>query len=496
MLLQSNEDPPLGSSPVSTLAYTDLECDKQLLSADQIISRWDFDRHQLARNVDSSKLANPWKNVVPQDYLCKCHLGKEHKSYEDGSCAGCAVGSRLFHREMMKLEEPFTIQAGSYKDHKMIIYSQSGHLAGYTVDKYAKQSAIDVLGHLSNLDLCTPSLNKNVNDMTFWACKGSPQEHYILVSAFLQNELHKNGLPYELSFRWVFQCRDTFNIVESIHPLGTGTLKELVKNGEYLEMPRSPTARSSPTVPFNTKVIRGIIFQLAATLKAYGEYILTHGDASIYNLAFCKTPISYEYAGLKVESPLTLYVIPSNNTSLSTIDNKDQLIRIFHPGSKLHQVIDIKMLPQIEVMPILGAKEIETCLPTDDLTEFQNPCTEEYLQNEIMTYKLNPTSYQAYVRNLGIPLFEGSYDLYAFWAGLMCEDVFYTGIKKDKQLMDVWQDLFDYKEYEDMMNDLKLLRQRPANEISPTSDELLEVLSKYHLRCDALNHVWNQLVKI
>lgn len=498
--------PSLRSIPGKIIEYGNISCEGTLLSADQIILRWGTDRHSIARCVSSSKLSDPWTGLVSQDDSCGCRLGDTGKPFTCPiACTGCNVSSRLFKKGDIVQEHPFTIQVGKYIGTKYALHSfKKGLDVGFGFKGYERTDAPMVVGsllldHMSALQACETSFSTHVQNTSFWACKGSPIEHYIMISCFLENEMHKGGFPTIPTFRWSFQCDGNINVVEEVLSLGKGTLTGVSSVSEYVESPRSPTARSSPITPLTSDTSRGIILQLVSTLHFLNRYAFTHGSPSLNCLGFSKTPSAYIYDDVKISSPVGLRIIPSTTSALSAAGINGSAVRIYHPGLILDQSVNHKLLPKIVITPFIGIKQSDSfCNASsraDSLVVMSNPCLPEYIRLRIIGYKIgsNTNSFTSYVQHLGIPLFHSSFDLYAFWVALMCESPFYQAVHNDQPLLDIWRQLWNPSEYDTMMNELQIVRQRSEHDVPLAPSDIVTFVSSYYLRCDALENTWQHL---
>ncbi|CAH6418847.1 Hypothetical protein POVN_LOCUS571 [uncultured virus] len=496
MSVQASTDKPL--------SYQTIACESKLRSADQIITRWSKDRHQLARAVTSGAIAHPTKDILAKSGTCACQMSKKRKAFVDnGACVGCDLLSRLFRNGEITTATPFVVQVGAFTGHRFVAKNFKGGLevvkgfAGYEETSYPAKVGAELLQLLSSMQACETSFSEHIKNTVFWACKGSQVEHYMTVSSFMENELNKARLPTTPVFRWAFMCQDDIDVVDEVPSLSRGTLAEITSISEYIETPRSPTARSSPTLPLTNETMRGLLRQLISTLKFFSGYVFTHGSPSLHSLGFSKTPAAYIYDDVKVTSPVGLHVIPSGTSSFSAVKPDGTTLRLYHPGTSFHTSVDYKMLPRITVAPCFGYKGAacgeSKCVAASETTV---PCLAEYASLRVITYKIgaSPAGFAKYVQHLGIPLFYSSFDVYAFWMALMCEEAFYLAVQNDTQILRIWKQLFLPDEYDALMADVRSLRQRTSTATSPSSEELLERLAKYHLRCDALEHTW-QLLK-
>ena len=536
--------PSTPSKTAKPVPYSQFDCEDTLLTADQILTRWRSDRIALAKAINPVTLPNPWTGIISRDSECLCRAGTLKKPFlSAGTCTGCGTLSRLFKYGEITTSAPIMVQVGEYTGMRLVVtHLRRGVNIGYGLSGYKQTVLPAVLGSrllddLATYQACEESLAANVQDTQFWACQGSPVDHYVLISCFLENELRKDGIPTTPVLKWVFECQGDVNMVEEVPSLGKGTLAEITAIPEYVESPRSPTARSSPVLPLTTEVSRGLLLQLVSTLRFLSRYAFTHGTPSLASLGFSKTPAAYIYDGVTIASPITLRLIPGSSTSLSATGGPPpQVLRLYYPGTLFAQSTDISLLPKIEVEPFFNVKRpSEGCVNSTDPaapTVLSNPCLPEYVSRRVICYRVGDAdtktrieslpspekiphlpslikerlsstvveaglgprqfSFASYVRHLGIPLFHSSFDLYAFWTALMCEEAFYLAVHNDQILIDTWRQLFDISEYEGLMADIQRVRHR-RSEGSLSADEILTLLSKRHLRCDALEHTWGTL---
>lgn len=505
---------PLLGSQGEVKQYNQVSCLDTLLSADNIISRWQYDRRLIAKAIKIETLADPWTSIISKDNACLCGLNQQGRAFTSpGACVGCNVLSRLFNKGEVVLDTATLIQAGHYTGVKISIHKfkrgvDTAHgLVGYENKQLPAILGAQLLTEFASMQACENTFSSHVQDTSFWACKGSMIEHYILVSCFLENALRKMGFSTLPTFRWVYECRGDMNVIEEIPNLGRGSLEKIITNPDY----RSPALRagSEKRLELNPDTCRGILLQLISTLHFYNRYAVTHGSPCIQNLGFSRAPAAYMYEDVRISSPITLHVIPSGTTSLSTFSGDNKVVRVYHPGASFNQSVDYKLLPRIEVSSFLGLKHgeagAEVCVapsvsptpsrPSSGEGLFTVPCLPEYLRMRTIGYKIgsNTASFTTYVRHLGIPLFHSSFDLYAFWTALMCEEPFYLAVSNDRVILDIWKQLFDPSYYNDLMKDIQAVHRRASGSPSLGADQIVTLLSKYFLRCDALDYTWARI---
>ena len=112
-------------------------------------------------------------------------------------------------------------------------------------------------------------------------------------------------------------------------------------------------------------------------------------------------------------------------------------------------------------------------------------------------YKLNisptyvkPNRIFIYLQHMGVPLYQSSFDAYSFMVLLMSEPVFYRTVKADLKLSEIWESMWMPEEYEDVIQGLENLH-RTDKDI--TALQIVQFLSRFRLRCDGIEMVWQQL---
>jgi hypothetical protein len=473
-------------SKTPLIKYSDILCEGTLHSADQIINRWNIDRYLLAKSVSTTHLVDPFSNILSKDDSCKCQLGIGGKPFTlPKTCAGCLISSRLYHKGDIIPDQEFTINFGTHVGLKLkLITFKKGinlscGLKGYSISKLNQHDRSQIIQELSQMRACENSFNIHVQNTIFWESEGA-LDQYIMVSSFLEHEFEKVGIPVTPIFKWAFQCDCNINIIDEVPSLGRGTFDEIRAENKYLS--------NKFLIP---EISEGIILQLVSTLHFLSTYAFVHSNPCLHYLGFSKTPVNYIYDGVTISSKIGLRLIPSGCSSISAADDKE-IIRIYHPGSLLIQSADYTQVPKIETMPFITLNNSSSkCSSTKKSKKLlNNPCMSEYLNISTVCYKIgNVNNFEHYIRHLGIPLFYSSFDLYCFFTALMCEELFYNSVKGSK-LANLWKKLWLPNEYSDMMINLRIFQEKKE---PPQFKKILIFLSKYYLRCDAVNFIWAEL---
>lgn len=468
------------------IKYSDILCEGTLHSADQIIDRWNIDRYLLAKSVSSTHLDDPFSNILSKDDSCKCQLGIGGKPFTlPKTCVGCLISSRLYHKGNIIPDQEFTVNFGKYVGLKLkLITFKKGinlcsGLKGYTISKLNQTERSQIIQELSQMRACENSFNIHVKNTIFWESEGA-LDQYVMVSSFLEHEFEKVGIPVTPIFKWAFQCDSNINIIDEVPSLGRGTFNEIRAEHKYLS-----------NKCLTTEISEGIILQLVSTLHFLSTYAFVHSTPCLHYLGFSKTPVNYIYDGISISSKIGLRLIPSGCSSISAVDDQ-KIIRIYHPGSLLIQSVDYTQIPKIETISFitLNKNKCSSSKCSSSKKILKNPCMSEYLNISTVCYKIgNVNTFEHHIRHLGIPLFYSSFDFYCFFTALMCEDIFYNSIEKSK-LANIWEKMWLPNEYEDVMINLKILQEEKE---PPQFKKILIFLSKYYLRCDAINFIWEEL---
>lgn len=460
-----------------SIDYNILGIDTKLVSADQIVHAWKVNRRSLAKHLNTLKLKDPWNSNIPISIKCRCKVSGQTSIR--GVCMGCNIISKLFTKGLIVLNKRNTILVGQHTGLQFVInqYTNTSIEHGYIEVKQPLN--YELIFNLTFINACEPNFTENIDRSMFYAFQGSYHEHYALISSFIEYEMDKNNIPCLPTFKWIWNCCDTTNIVEEISPLSGKTFDEFTS--EFYD-----TSKGDKTL--HPEIFRGILGQLLSLLHFLLPYAFIHGAPSISSVSFSPQVASYIYDTIEIASPITLHINPTGVSSISMSDrysnetSNKNIVRLYHPGLGINT--NIKLLPNISIIPITGFKYQNGSCHINSHNSI--PCTSEYMNQRVLRYRLgNATiTYTYYTRYLGIPLFNSSFDLYAFLISFMVQKSFYNALHEDTNILQLWKTLFTVDEYDLIMVDIQMMK-------STSYDDILQLLSKYALRCDAITHMWN-----
>jgi hypothetical protein len=527
------------SSKLST-CYTSIECLDHLVSSSQIIDRWNADRQSLVQSLDSSSYKSesafetnklelkeqfagpdlkgysdnaplkaydkdpktalnagkwePWSQFFPKDRNCMCKLGWGVKPYSQRQvCAGCHLVTRLVPKNKLPESSIFQIGVGKYRGTILVVRVLQKELNGYVQTYTPSRIAALMLKKLSLMVVCEPSFTSNLSTTTYWETV-SGIDQYIIISCIIQSLMKGQNLPGHPIFRWSYGCGSNTIIIDETPSLGVGSLKEIAQDSTYVEQPRTPMARFTSVTPLSRDVIRGVIYQLVTVLNFLSKYDFVHGEPSLCNLGFSNQPCKFTHRGKTFSSPITLIIVPSSQSSISIERNDGSSYRFYNAGKVETLEFKSNSLPIEEMVPFLGFQSGNICTESDTTNTFINPCLPELAQSMVVGYRIGSQNdvFATYLRHIGIPLFQSSFDLYMFLSALMSESVFYYAVCNDTDILNIWRELWHPKEYDNVMACLAEIRKHEGKE-TPSFTTLLHSLSKFIFRCDALENTWRRL---
>ena len=473
--------------------YDHTHCLKELSSADHILDRVRVDRSMVFKNIRKMSPVvdtwHPFEGIFSVDEKCVCQGGWGPRPYVNKQfCAGCEMMRRISKGIKIPEDSMITIEYGSYTSHSYSIVSCENIFLPYERTKEYEPLSNILLGKLESMNLYEP-VYREVNEKTFYYSTISPIVNYINICIILQNKLHKYKIPTIPLFEWAYQCGKNTYILEAYPNMGFGTLENIIETSDFVKGPKSPTARRSHAMTINHNILVSILKQLVSTLHFLSKYSFTHGNPNIRHIAFTKKPCYYKYDDVEISAPLTLHLIPSNDSAITVENDNGEYYRYLNSGyikfTKEYDYI-------VEKVDIFIGKKLPNI--SNNHTKDLIPTLPDLDDNLVYGYKIGvcKNNFKDVMTQKGIPLLNQSFDFYMFMFSLLSEESFFTSFSEHSALMGLWKDMFKFSEYEEMMNDLKVLRTQESDE--PVSfSEILDVMSKYTFRSDAINFFWESL---
>jgi len=444
---------------------------------------------------DSNSLADTlWtsKSILCKDDSCIFNMGKCLSNYIEDKinnnsttdimlnyyvCPQCKNMKRIVDFSKTKIGEPFLIECGDLVGKQMIIKEYDVSKL-YLIKEDIPRSVNKILMNRSIIDLVKCSFNScDVNAMK--TIKKYKEAKYlgldkftnnILINWYLQENLRKQGIDNIKNMYISYICNgEGYSLYEHSE---IGYIKDFQKFPNLLSHSGkpSPTAKADDRHPIKYDVVQGIIVQLFGLLHVLRKYDFSHGEPTTKNISFFNQPISYLLDGAHINSPITMKI---NNFSHSgiTIKSNSKNLRLYSKSLIAEHELNKRIYNPIII---------------------QNNNTNEYY------YKIkNPKNSVKesvlfmYVQHLGIPLYQASFDGYAFLINLMAESSFYSTVVNDKKLLKFWNSLWLPEEIKIINQRLSLLHDSPLS--FQNINETLTILSNLNLRCNMIDFAWNQI---
>jgi len=424
--------------------YTNFSVIDQLLSSGDILKRWQYDR-LLVRKFDLS-----FYDIFPSDNSCM----NKNLSRAKQCCVGCKVMSRL--TDCKSNNSLCSINGGDGAGISFIDQASKIKIGGYKQQIRSQNIDLEKLLHLKN---CQSDIEKNIKYMS----NNSPTENYVMISSIMEDVLNRVSLF--TPFLWSYTCQNDTHIITKITDIVNPIDVDLEKSTLY-----------------------GILKQLAIAMKELSTHNFVHCDPSFNYLTFNSTPYNHNIKGYTVTSPITLYINPSINSSI-TYNNT----RFFSP-SGTSNITDLS-IPAEKMDVWLSKSKFNSCTSSSSI-----PCMSELMGNKVYGYRIGNRlgSYLQVVRDMGLPIFQ-SFDLYYFLLSMIIKIPFYNIFVEDVQLMSMWKELWMPSEYISLMDDIvQCIKniQSSQDDSSLSFTQLAAIFGKYTFRCDAVTYFYEHMLAL
>jgi hypothetical protein len=263
------------------------------------------------------------------------------------------------------------------------------------------------------------------------------------------------------------------------------------------------TVKEEPSDPVGPKYLKpeltkSILLQLVSHLHYLRDYGFSLGGAGLDNLLFDVDPTSYRYDGVSIMSQVTLKFSDLGYASITVLppDLNVNTTRLYNYSET--EELRIETNPY---RPTVTTARVSCSLDNNRLA----CAVEQSLGNNTATsyrvYQLNSNTdlLFTHLQHLGIPLYQSSFDLYVLWSLLMCIPEFYESVMRENSLRRTWEELWLPEEYEDLREEIesyaKPKRRRDGSGCGKcvTRNEMIGILRRFRLRCDATEAAWKML---
>lgn len=398
------------------------------------------------------------------------------------SCPQCRNIRRLVDLDQNKIGEPFTIECGNLMGEQMVITETPieklfilNESIPLTVQKVMKSPYFMKLQHCSNScssNVCEIKKIKNYIGL-------DPFSNNMLINFFLNKELSKLGIKNVIEMYTSYVCSGKGYSVYEFPNIGR--IRHFQEHSELLEQSGkpSPTAKADDKTLISAQTVRSIIMQLFSVLHVLRKFDFSHGGPSSRSLLFSKKEYKNMYDGVIIECPITL-----------------KLCDLYHAGITIghNRLYNKSVIADEEILrkpfkPIIDAVSItpfsfDRNSNKEKITIYRLKDPQKYFQ-EAMLFM--------YIKHLGLPIYQASFDAYGFMISLMADRAFYTSVMNDELSYLLWRSMWLPEEFEKIQD--KILKLHDSHDPITRVDKTLLMLAGFGLRCDMIDYGWNQIKK-
>ena len=463
--------------PDDIVSYNSIEALNILCSADDILDRMRYDNNLLFKNMRNENFTV--EDILSSDEECRCKMGWGVRPYVNKYfCIPCEMMRRISSSIKVPEDRIIKIEVGKYEGKKIHITSFLDEYKKY----YNNDSFQEIFDTMINrqvfFELCDNSFIE-FHKKTKLYMTDSYMVNYIFNCIFITNKMMKYKMPNYPDYIWSYYCDKEVKILRNL----TVGFNEVMNNETFQVKNKMATAHTNLN-PLKLDIVKSILLQLVSSLHFLSKYAFIHGKPNVSELRFTLKPVNYKYDNVAITSPFTLHIQPTINSSLSFETDKGNIVRLgYNPNPIITDNFEF---------PINNREIIVNFYKTDKTTKDVIPMLPEIADKMTFCYKVgenNKRNFIKFTNNYAIPFMQSSFDFYCFIISLMCEDSFYVTFIEDIQMQRIWYNLWFAPEYEKMMEDLAKLK----TNINVGHDDIINMVSRYTLRTDAIKFFWEFL---
>lgn len=463
--------------PDDIIPYNSIDILKTVCSADDILDRMRYDNNIIFRNMRFENFSI--MNVLSSDERCMCNMGWGIRPYVNKYyCNPCEFMRRLSTTTKVPEDKILKINVGKYSGNEYKISLFEGNYNTYITRPEYQYLYNNIIYQQTKLELTDSSFAKFLSNSTLYSTS-SPITNYIMNCIFITNKMTKYKIPNVPDYVWSYQCDKTIKVINKI----TLTFNDIINDSSFQKKNTVATAHTNLN-PLKDSIVKSILLQLVSSLHFLSKYAFIHGNPNICNLKFSLKNVSYKYDDVLITSPFTLHIQPTVNSSFFFESDKSNNIRIGYCKDDIKESDLTYPIKNREV--IVNYYRTDT-IPNQEiimLPEISNRITYCYHIGEA-----NIENFTKLMREYSVPIMDTSFEFYCYIISLMCEDSFYVSFMEDIHMQRIWYNLWLASEYAILMEDLQQLKLN----ITVEQNDILNLLSKYTLRSDALKYFWDFL---
>ena len=463
--------------PDDIVPYNSINVLKVVCSADDILDRMRYDSNIIFRNIRNE--AFDITDVLPMDEECLCDMGWGVRPYVNKYyCVACEFLRRLSTSVRVPENKMLDIVVGKYKGNKIQIVKESDKFTTYSINSKCQEIYDSLIQSQINLELVEKSYISFLSSTKLYTTT-SHTTNYALTCVFITNKMMKYKMPNFPDYIWSFYCNKNVHIVNNV----TQTFNDIINTETFQKTNKVATAHTNLN-PLKLSVVKSILLQLVSSLHFLSKYAFTHGMPNVSSLKFTMKSINYKYDNIIINSPFILHIQPSYYSSFTFDSDKSNSFRM---GYCKNQIIDDNVS-----LPISNRELIVNYYKSSKISENELCIHPDIVENLSYCFKIgqdNIETFRKLTNEFCIPILTSSFEFYCFMVSLMCEDSFYVTFIEDVQMQRLWYNLWFSSEYSKMMEDLQKLKLK----INVEHNDIVNMVSSYTLRVDALRYFWDHI---
>jgi hypothetical protein len=354
-------------------------------------------------------------------------------------CPSCSNMDRLMDFRVTDVGHPFVVKSGKYEGRTMIVRKYENVNLNLEIVEPSLIAIENLLSRTPIFGKCTYDKEDYLNCIYISSDRFT---HELITSIYIQNILHNNDIDGLEMVHGGFVCGNDGYVLQD--------------NGlTYKDLTEIPSLMYNNT--FSEENILSIIQQIVNIYNVLNKYSFTHGSPDASSLRF-------EIFNGRIVVKMT--ELDKSGIFVKTVD---ECYRLYSYDEDEEILLDNSTpLPLIEV--------IEYNVYKDGVID---------TENVIFAYKViknENLSHLMFMKHVGAPLYNSSYDIYSFIFSLMKKEQFYNGVMESERLTEIWRGMWLPFQLEEVNEYLE--RVNHHEEVEDNGDMI-----NYYLRCDVLDYL-------
>ena len=408
-------------------------------------------------------------------------------------CPSCNIMRRLYDSERFGPDSTFKLECGRDQGKMFIVKSVPITVLQTKISLNPHKYLDLILREEYNMKKCEPHIDSS-KDSTFMGLDSFTTQ--LLVTWYVDSILSEKRLHHVNKIYNAFVCGNKGYMLEETPDIGNIFMfsknSPFSETREISEIKHTPYIKSmdGPLVVMKSSTIINILKQLLSTLHLLHQSNFTIGGVDTDSLVFYSERSIYNLDGVNVNCDFTVKLNNLENAGITVKESNNRQIRLYHQSDLADSLIDA-----VPFKPMIKTASIKS-----ETTKISTTCPSNYcdLDQAYYVYKIGSkldkkhSLLYLYMQNLGIPLYQSSFDIYCFIIMLMSNFSFYVGVSEDPIIFNIWKSMWIPSEFEDI--NVKIREFHSNDKIS--KNEIFTFLLDFSLRCDVNNLLWESIKEL